>query len=163
MSLFLFNHVITFKNENNCFKLVINLISNLHLLISWISFDCVVVAKPLSTSKIVPMTLSFSPFKFGTVFQFLFCSQKVLKHCLKILKMKDCCLKLEMVENLKDWNVLIQKLEMVWKWLKWKRFVLQNNITFQFDNVICYSNLMKLVLFILHNFVDNIKYFVPSY
>ena len=33
----LFNHVITFKNENNCFKLVINLISNLHLLISWIS------------------------------------------------------------------------------------------------------------------------------
>ena len=31
----LFNHVITFKNENNCFKLGINLISNLHLLISW--------------------------------------------------------------------------------------------------------------------------------
>ena len=31
----LFNHVITFKNENNCFKLGINLISNLHLLILW--------------------------------------------------------------------------------------------------------------------------------
>ena len=32
MDILAFNHVITSKNENNCFKLVVNLISNLNLL-----------------------------------------------------------------------------------------------------------------------------------
>ena len=52
-----------------------------------------------------------------------------------------------MIENLKE-SVSIKVKNYSTKMLviifKNETFVIQNNITFQFDNVICYSNLMKL-------------------
>ena len=89
MVIIAFNHVITFKNENNCFKLVINLISNLHLLISWIS-------------HLYLWHLSFSPLNLVRFLNFCFCSKKMLKHCLKNFENERLLLKLEMIENLKE-------------------------------------------------------------
>ena len=63
---------------------------------------------------------------------------------------------------------LISNLNLAWKfefpidsqmfWFLWNEtFVIRNNVTFQFGNVICYSNVRKPLLFILRNFVDNIS------
>ena len=103
MVIIAFNHVITFKNENNCFKLVINLISNLHLLISWISLLIVLLWRShYQLQKLYLWRLSLSPFNLVRFLNFCFCSKKMLKHCLKNFGNERLLLKLEMIENLKE-------------------------------------------------------------
>ena len=108
---------------------------------------------------------------FGTVFPNSALLSKVLKHCFeKDDKWKIVAWNLKWLKSLNDWNVLVfKKLEMVWSENVLRKTLtlenvcaFQNNITFQFDNVICYSDLINCTLFILLNLVDNIKYFVPS-
>ena len=68
----------------------------------------------------------------------------MLKHCLKNFENERLLLKLEMIENLKESVSMKVKNYSYWPFLWNNSVVIQNNITFQFDNVICYSNVMKL-------------------
>ena len=143
-----FNHVITYEHENICFKLVFNLISNLLHFANLM--NCLFSGKATINFKSVPMTLSFSPFIWYCFSNSVLLSKSAETLLWKRWKMKDCCLKLEMVEKF-EWLKRFGFKNLKWFESGWSEnvFAFQNNITFQFDKVICYSDLLNCALFIL--------------